>query len=86
MEVQILTNAKIPNKGISIFFISNTEYKARPSIKGIKKKIENESNSVARQIQRVASNIFFLILALFFKLTILLSERSMKRLAINVDV
>ena len=69
-----------------MFFISNTEYKARLIAKGTKKKNENESNSVARQIQRVASNIFFLMLILFFKLTILRSERSIKRLAINVDV
>nr|AOE10498.1 hypothetical protein [uncultured bacterium]AOE12789.1 hypothetical protein [uncultured bacterium] len=69
-----------------MFFISNTEYKARLIAKGTKKKNENESNSVARQIQRVASNIFFLMLILFFKLTILRSERRIKRLAINVDV
>ena len=69
-----------------MFFISNTEYKARLIAKGTKKKNENESNSVARQIQRVASNIFFLMLILFFKLTILRSERSIKKLAINVDV
>ena len=69
-----------------MFFISKTEYKARPIIRGAKKKIENESNSVARQIQRVASNIFFLMLTLFFKLTILRRERSMKRLAVNVGV
>lgn len=69
-----------------MFFISSAEYKARPINKGAKKKIEIESNRMARQIQRVASNIFFLMFFLFFRLTILRSERSIKKFAIKFGV
>jgi hypothetical protein len=81
-----MANAKRPKNGINKFFISRTEYSTMPINRAAKKKIENELNKVARQIQRVASKTFFLIFVLFFKLIIRRSERSIKRLAINVEV
>ena len=83
---QRVPNTNKPQKGISTFLISNAEYKMRLINKGRKKKIENESNKVAIQIQKVASNNFFLIFFLFFKLRIRRNEKSMKRLEINVEV
>ena len=83
---QRIPKTKTPQKGINIFFISKTEYRAMPMINGAKKKNENESNSVARQIHRDASRSFFLMFVLFFKLSIRRNEKSMKRLEINVEV
>ena len=83
---QRIPKTKTPQKGINIFFISKTEYRAMPMINGAKKKNENESKSVARQIHRDASRSFFLMFVLFFKLSIRRNEKSMKRLEINVEV
>ena len=70
---------------MNMFFISNAEYKIRPIISGIKKKIEKKSNKIAKQTQRLASNNFLAIFVLLFRLTILRRERSTQRFAINLE-
>ena len=78
-QVQKMPKAKTPQKGTNMFFISTTEYSAMPIIRGTKKKKENGFKSVARQVQREASNSFIFMFFLFFKLMILRKESSMQK-------